>query len=283
MKESTPPYIAKTGTAAKDRLALQHRVFSGGTETLLKMSGFQSKMRILVVGCGCGDETIMIAQKMGSEGEIVAIDVNAEQIEQAMKSAESMGLQDKVKYLNKSVYDLNDEDGNYDLILCRFVIAHLADPKNAVMILRDRLRPSGILAAQEPIVSTCSSQPHSPALERYIGLMMEFGKVSNRDFDMAKQIPSLFQSCGLNIQSQEWQPRVFGPDKRMVTMSAVECAPALEKAGLISQSEAKSLISAIDEEVVKQQDVILFQCINMLVVGQKPQPDAKTEVKLNFS
>jgi len=74
MKNDAPQYIAKTGSEARERLSLQHRVFSPGTQTLLEMANFQPNMRVLVVGCGCGDETIMIAKQLNETGKIIAID-----------------------------------------------------------------------------------------------------------------------------------------------------------------------------------------------------------------
>lgn len=269
MKVVNVSYIAQTGIDAKARLALQHRVFSPGTQTLLEMAEFHPQMRVLVVGCGCGDETIMIAKQLNQRGKVVALDISLEQIEQAKEAVATAHLEDKVSFLNKSIYDLDDTDGKFDLIIFRFFLAHLADPKKAIAILKNHLLPGGILAAQEPIISSCYTEPASPALKHYINLMMQFGNISNRNFDIAIDLPVLFEEVGLKVQVQQWQPIVLGKDKKMVTMSAVECMPALEKTGLITELEAKRLIVDINNEIIEKNDVILFQCINMLVIGAK--------------
>ncbi|MDO8954147.1 MAG: methyltransferase domain-containing protein [Gammaproteobacteria bacterium] len=262
-------YIAQTGEGAKDRLSLQHQVFSPGTEALLKIAKFRPDMRILIVGCGCGDETIMVAKLLNDTGSIVAIDSSAEQIHQAKAAVKAAGHEAKLSFITKSVYELDPSDGKFDLILCRFVIPHLIDPKAAIEILKTRLHPGGMIASQEPIVSTCRTEPQSSALESYLNLMLAFSAKIGRDFDMAKSIPALFESCGLTTVSQTWQPEVFGEDKRMVIMSAVECMPAIQSAGLIIQEVADSLIANLETEVMKK-STRLFQCINILTVGENP-------------
>lgn len=268
--EGKPAYIAQTGQSARDRLALQHRVFAPGTEILLEMCKFKPDMQVLIVGCGCGDETVMIAEKMQSTGHIVALDRNLEQIDQAKKAVKEAGLSDRVSFLNKSIEDLSSEDGEYDLILCRFVIPHLLDPKSAISTLKNRLRCGGALASQEPIVSSCYAEPESPALTKYLALMVKFAAVNKLNFDIASTIPALFISCELITTEKTWQPKVLGADKNMVTMSAKECMPAIISSQLISEEAGSELIIAIEKEVVKPKDAILFQCVNVLTVGIKP-------------
>lgn len=269
MKKNNFQYIAKTGSEAKERLTLQHRVFAPGTELLLEMASFKPNMRILVVGCGCGDETIMIAKQLNTQGQIVAIDNSHDQIEEAKQAAKIVGVSDKISFLQKSVYNLNTNEGEFDLIICRFVIPHFEDPIKAIKILKDRLCYGGKLAVQEPLVSTCTSEPESPALSHYIKLMMTFGKLTHRDFDMALNFPDIFEACGLKTHFQRWRPLVVGDDKRMVAMSAAECMPAICKLSLATEEEAKNLIKEIESEVVNRDNVVLLQCENILVVGEK--------------
>ena len=265
-----PDYIAKTGSEGRARLKIQHRVFAPGTEMLLKMSAFRPDMRVLVIGSGCGDETIMIASLMDDDGHLVAVDKSIEQIEQARQAVKEASLEKKVTFINKTIEELTADDGQYDLILGRFVIPHLAEPKEAIIKLTALLKPGAVLASQEPIVSSCYSDPRSPALEKYLRLMLDFAKANLLDFDMAKTIPTMFASCGLVTDKQLWQPKVLGPDKSMVTMSAQECMPAILKYGLISLTESEQLIADIEKEVVNPENAVLFQCKNVLTVGRKP-------------
>lgn len=263
-----PTYIAQTGSyLARDRLALQHRVFSPGTERLLVLSHFRPDMRVLIIGCGCGDETIMIAKKMNDVGHMVAIDISAEQLAEAKTAAEREGQSKKIKFKNKSIEDINEEDGKFDLILGRFILPHLKNLKETIERLKERLNPQGKIASQEPIVSSCYAKPKSESLKKYLDLMMTFGHKNGLDFNMAKTIPSLFASCGLETKSEHWQPEVFGADKRLVAMSAVECLPAIQKAGLVDEKTANAIIEGIETEVVKPDETILVQCENVLTVG----------------
>lgn len=269
-------YIAQRGSnLARERLALQHRVFSPGTQRLLTLSHFRPDMHVLVIGCGCGDETIMIAKQMDNVGRIVAIDINAEQLTEAKIAAARAGVAEKISFKNKPIEDINAEDGKFDLILGRFILPHLKNLKQTIELLKERLNPNGRIASQEPIVSTCYSRPSSTSLTEYLNLMMAFADKNGLDFDMAKTIPALFASCGLETKSEHWQPEVVGKDKRMVTMSAAECLPAIQKAGLVDERTAESLIAGIEREVVEPEETVLVQCDNVLTVGEIFSPRAK--------
>lgn len=269
IQNTLPEYIAKTGNEAKDRLRLQHEVFAPGTQLLLKMSGFRPDMRILIIGCGCGDETLMIAQQMNEKGQIIAIDKSRQQIEQAQKLLENAKITTQVNFIASPVENLQLTESQFDLIITRFLIPHLANPKATIEMLINLLRSGGVLASQEPILSSCHTSPPSAALEKYLNLMKAFGLQNNLDFDMASTIPSLFSACGLITKSKNWRPIVVGENKRMVAMSAEECLPAIIKCGLISLEDAKNLIKAINQEVTLPIETQLFQCTNVLTVGFK--------------
>ena len=199
-------YIAKTGAAAKSRLTLQHEVFLPGTDELLKLTEFHPDMQVLVIGCGCGDETLHIAKKLSALGHITGIDISAEQINQAKQAAELAKISHKIHFIISDIMNLNNNYKNkFDLILGRFVIPHFTDPRQAILKLKECLKTNGTLASQEPIVSKAWSEPPSPALTKYLSLMTAWAKTMNLDFDMATTIPNLFRDCGLlMVQEQRW-------------------------------------------------------------------------------
>lgn len=268
------PYIAQTGAAAKDRLTIQHEVFLPGTKKTLELANFNPDMNILIVGCGCGDETAFIAAKLSDAGRITAIDVSEAQIKVAAEKVSTLPNKANISFVAQNILEDNPVmHSKFDMIFCRFVIPHLLQPKQSIEIMQSYLKPGGVLASQELIVSRCWSEPKSDALARYIGLMGEWAKSMQRDFDMAATLPDLFLASGLqNINSERWQAEVKDKDhKIMVTMSADECAPAIIKAGLISTPDMQSLVKNMKTEVVDAEDTTLYQCENILTLGFRPK------------
>lgn len=270
-RQANSSYIATTGSKAAQRLALQHRVFELGTKKLLNMSGFRPDMQVLIVGSGGGDETCMLASELEGTGHVIAIDKSEEQTKQTQQAVDKAGLTSRVTCITKAVEDVSSENGRFDLIFCRFILPHLHNPFATIGALKALLKPDGVLASQEPIISECWSTPDSPALKQYLALMLNFATTKGLDFDLAKRIPDLFQQNGLITKHQHWQPIVLGDDKRMLTMSAIECLPAIIGEQLITKTDADKLIEALRQEVVES-DAALHQCTNVLTIGRNPSP-----------
>jgi ubiquinone/menaquinone biosynthesis C-methylase UbiE len=69
---------------------------------------------ILDVGCGTGMQTIELAKM--TNGKIMAIDFHQPFLEELTKKAESLNLTDKIKVLNKSMFELDFADHYFDVI-----------------------------------------------------------------------------------------------------------------------------------------------------------------------
>jgi ubiquinone/menaquinone biosynthesis C-methylase UbiE len=69
------------------RLIRQARVLAPATERFLRDAGIVSGMRVLDIGCGMGDVTMLVAQLVGPTGRVVSIDLHQASIETAQKRA----------------------------------------------------------------------------------------------------------------------------------------------------------------------------------------------------
>ena len=103
--EIDPTYMLQVGNPAKDRLELQHEVFRSGTAAFLDRAGIEPGKKVLVVGCGCGFETEMIAAMIGKETTVIAVDNSKEQLEIAQNRAQVHGISN-ICYIEASVYTL---------------------------------------------------------------------------------------------------------------------------------------------------------------------------------
>jgi SAM-dependent methyltransferase len=65
------------------RLTLQGRLVGRTTRALLVEAGLELGMRVLDVGCGVGDVSLLLAELVGSSGEVVGVDTNARALELA--------------------------------------------------------------------------------------------------------------------------------------------------------------------------------------------------------
>jgi 2-polyprenyl-3-methyl-5-hydroxy-6-metoxy-1,4-benzoquinol methylase len=130
------------------RLIRQARVFAPSTEHFLRDAGISSGMRVLDIGCGMGDVTMLVAQLVGPQGSVTSIDVDQAAIATARNRASAVGL-DNATFRQADVSTFADIEP-FDAIVGRLVLEFLPDPGATIVHLCRLLRPGGIMAFQEP-------------------------------------------------------------------------------------------------------------------------------------
>jgi 2-polyprenyl-3-methyl-5-hydroxy-6-metoxy-1,4-benzoquinol methylase len=141
-------YVLGHTAAEQVRLIRQARFLAPATEHFLRDAGIGSGMRVLDIGCGMGDVTMLAAQLVGPGGRVVSIDLDMASIETAQKRASAMGL-NNATFNRGDISTFTDADP-FDAIVGRLVLEFLPDPIAAICRLCGLLRPGGIMAIQEP-------------------------------------------------------------------------------------------------------------------------------------
>jgi ubiquinone/menaquinone biosynthesis C-methylase UbiE len=262
-------YVASVGNDDKERLSIQHDSFLKGTEEFLKEINISKGMNVLVVGCGGGDETVTISKKVGPSGSVTAIDISPEQIQIAQEKIDELKLQNvTLKILAAEKLDSVKE--SFDIAYCRMVLVHISDPKKVLNLMLDKVKSNGVLACEEPDISTCFTIPKSGAFEKHIGLLCKFIKSRGCDPDLGTKTYTIFKDIGcLNIKINFFQPAIT--DKRLkkaASLSAKSCAPQYISLGLATESEVNEMISKIEKDVVEE-ETLLGQCRMTQIYGRK--------------
>ncbi len=98
--------------------------------------------RVLDVGCGCGQTSLQLADKVGPRGSVTGIDLSAPMLERAQARAAGLGLAN-VRFLNADAQTTPLGSAAFDLIFSRFGVMFFADPTAAFANLRASLAPGG--------------------------------------------------------------------------------------------------------------------------------------------
>jgi ubiquinone/menaquinone biosynthesis C-methylase UbiE len=133
--------------AELERLVWQSDVLRPYTERLLEMARIQRGMRVLDVGCGAGDVTLMLARMVGPTGSVTGIDRSGRPLALARRRADSAGLR-WIEFRQAPLADFAAAE-RFDAVVGRYVLFHQLDP---VGFLRDAARhagPGGVLAFHE--------------------------------------------------------------------------------------------------------------------------------------
>ena len=141
-------YVLGHTPIEQQRLIRQARFLAPATAHFLQDAGIVSGMRVLDIGCGMGDVTLLVAQIVGPAGRVVSIDLDQASIETAQRRASAVGL-DNTAFHRADLLAFTDARP-FDAIVGRLVLEFLPDPTAAICRLAGLLRPGGIMALQEP-------------------------------------------------------------------------------------------------------------------------------------
>jgi SAM-dependent methyltransferase len=134
-----------------DRQEMQDRVLAPITDILFEAADIRLRDQVIDVGCGCGDTTLIAADKAGPEGAALGIDISQTMLGRAKERAKESGLNAQFKLVDATVYDFSGLSA--DWLISRFGVMFFADPALTFANLRRGLRPGGRLAFvcwQEP-------------------------------------------------------------------------------------------------------------------------------------
>jgi ubiquinone/menaquinone biosynthesis C-methylase UbiE len=141
-------YVLGHNNREQLRLIKQAGFLNPMTAPFLSSAGIASGMRVLDVGCGMGDVTMLAAQLVGRTGQVVSIDQDQASIETARRRVLEIGLEN-VKFHRADLLMFADPEP-FDAIIGRLVLEFVPDTTAAIKRLCTLLRPGGIMAFQEP-------------------------------------------------------------------------------------------------------------------------------------
>ena len=127
-----------TGEAAAHRLRMLHALHGPGTRRVLVEAGLQRGMHVADLGCGVGTVTSLLADLVGSEGQVVGIDASGAQLAQARAHLNGVGANATFIEASATVTGLPAE--LFGLVYCRFLLIHLPDPERALHVMRTLLK-----------------------------------------------------------------------------------------------------------------------------------------------
>jgi SAM-dependent methyltransferase len=257
-------YALATGADAVGRLKMLHKIYSPAGRQFLLEAGLTKGMRVADFGCGSGFVSRMLAEVVGPSGNVVGVDVNGAQIEQARKLSAKEGLTN-TSFIEASAYDTGLPRNTFDLVYCRFLLLHLADPGACLREMRDILKPGGILVIEDGDLATAASIPPT-ALDAFADLFCRLGPLRGVDYSIANRLCHLVAGAGLSLVNLKvHQPADReGENGLLLKWSVQEAGPAFVDAGLISSDRLQRTLS--DMQIALEDSTVLVLAPRMSLV-----------------
>lgn len=160
MSEET--YCFEIGEEGSKGLDILDTLFNQSTQSFLTHAGIRKGMHVLDIGCGSGVMTRWLAEQVGDQGSVTAIDNSENQINACKRYLNNHGIKN-VNAICHSAYDIGNLGQSFDLVYCRFVLLHLHRPGDVIRIIYSVLAENGVYAAEEGLVSQAFTYPFSSA------------------------------------------------------------------------------------------------------------------------
>ena len=178
------------------RLMLQGRLFAETTRQLFLDAGIGAGMRVLDVGCGVGDVSLLAASLVAPGGVVIGVDTDARSLEIARERAVVAGFT-HVAFLEGDLRELGFDEP-FDAVVGRFVLMYLGAPAEALRQVAAYVRPGGIVAFQEfQFDFTLLSHPDAPLFDQCRTWMLEVFRQAGMNTQMAMGLQDAFLRAGL--------------------------------------------------------------------------------------
>src|SRR5437899_622053 len=144
----TSDYALGNTDAEHERLIRQAARVDPTTERLFREAGIGPGQRVLDLGSGLGDVSMLVARLVGPSGEVVGIERDASSVERAQARVAAAGFRN-VSFTQTDVSQIVS-DKPFDAAVGRFILMFLPDPVSVLRSVAGLVRPGGVLAFQEP-------------------------------------------------------------------------------------------------------------------------------------
>jgi SAM-dependent methyltransferase len=116
------------------------------TELMLDMAGVVVGSRVLDLGAGTGDQSLIAAQRVGPGGSVLATDVSAAMLDLARATADAASVHNvETRVMDAQQLDLASD--SFDAAIARFSLQFVPDLQRALAEVRRVLKPGGRFAA----------------------------------------------------------------------------------------------------------------------------------------
>ncbi|MFI7098971.1 methyltransferase domain-containing protein [Streptomyces sp. NPDC050161] len=174
----------------RDRLESLSAFYDQGTTEICDRLGLGAGWRCLDVGAGTGSIVRMLAERVGPEGEVLAVDADTRFLEPLAGGP-----------LTVRAMDVTAEplpEGRFDFVHARLILEHLHRPADVVRSMAAAAKPGGWVVVEDLDWSTVLTiDPPSEAHERVVAACHKLYAGSAYDAWYGRKVPRQLREAGL--------------------------------------------------------------------------------------
>ncbi len=152
--------------------------------------------RLLDVGCGPGTLTMDLAERIGPDGHVTALEPTEAALDLARAEARRRGTAN-VGFVVGDVQALDLADDRFDVVHTHQVLQHVDDPVRALREMARVCRPGGVVAARESDYGAFTWFPAVPELDRWRAIYQQVARANAAEPDAGRRLLSWARAAGL--------------------------------------------------------------------------------------
>lgn len=234
-------YILQTGAKGKERLEILNEMTNADFLAFLESSGLKPGMIVLDIGCGTGILTCEIGKKVGPSGRVLGIDISQAQIDQARQHP-------NVEFRQMSAHDIEKLDKQFDLIVTRYVLMHVKEPKLIIQNAVKLLKKGGIMVCDESAdAETFFCDPPNVGYELYTKGVKAQMQMQGSDGSIGMKLKQIFTDEGFApFAANTYTLALITPrQKKLLRLGFEEAGAKVIEAGLFTAAEVETAIEQL--------------------------------------
>jgi ubiquinone/menaquinone biosynthesis C-methylase UbiE len=238
-------YVIKGGQAGHARLQVLARAQRRHTLSLLDQVRLRDGMQCLDMGCGSGDVTFDIAERIGQAGHVTGLDMDEVKLSLAREAAAQRGLTN-VAFRVANVNDWQEVDA-YELVYCRFLLQHLSRPLDLLRKMWASLRVGGVLIVEDTDFDGTFCHPPNDAFDFYVRNYIAVLKAHGGDPMIGRKLLAYFAEAGISTPELNLVQRVesVGEGKMISYLTLEATADAIVNNGLATEDDVKTALVSL--------------------------------------
>ena len=198
---SEKEYVLGTHDEEVERLGLQHRVWRPRSLDAWRRAGFTAGQTILDVGCGPGYASLDLAEIVGADGRVLAIDRSRRFLDALAAMQSQRGL----KNITPFELDLDEPrfpDTLVDAAWTRWVFAFVKHPQKLLARIVAQLNPGAPFVIFEYFNYTSwGLAPRLPELEEFVAAVVKSWRADGGEPNIALELPRWLEDLHFEIKS----------------------------------------------------------------------------------
>ncbi|HVT67514.1 MAG TPA: methyltransferase domain-containing protein [Trebonia sp.] len=180
-----------------ERLRAQARDWETATVRILGQLTLPEDASCLDAGCGPGETTRLLAQRVGPGGRVLGIDVDADIGAVALEMLHGGGYRRCAFRAHDLAADEPVPGGPFDLVYARLLLIHLPDRAAALARLWDAVAPGGYLVVQDYDASAFGVVADLPSFAELTRVILDTFRATGADVRTGALLPQLFVQAGV--------------------------------------------------------------------------------------